>query len=150
MIAFPRLLLGLFLVVAMPAAMAAAQDKAPAQKVVVQVSENDPKTMNLALNNVQNLIAYYKEKGETVQVEIVSFGPGLHMLREDTSPVKDRISTLAMSDPEIQFSACNNTLNGMAKQEGKTPPLISEAKLIPSGVVRIVELQKEGYAYLKP
>ena len=150
MIAFPRLLLGLFFVLAMPAAIAAAQDKAPAQKVVVQVSENDPKTMNLALNNVQNLIAYYKEKGETVQVEIVSFGPGLHMLREDTSPVKDRISTLAMSDPEIQFSACNNTLNGMTKQEGKTPPLISEAKLIPSGVVRIVELQKAGYAYLKP
>ena len=46
--------------------------------------------MNLALNNVRNITEYYKEKGETVAIEVVTYGPGLHMLRSDTSPVTPR------------------------------------------------------------
>jgi len=39
---------------------------------------------------------------------------------------------------------------GMSKQEGKDVPLMSEAKLAPSGVVRLIELQEKGYAYIRP
>ncbi len=107
--------------------------------------------MNLALNNVQNLISYYKDKGEKVQIEVVAFGPGLHMLRQDTSPVKDRVAAISVANPEVQFSACSNTLANMTKQEGgNTPPLVSEAKPVVAGVARIVELQKQGYLYLRP
>ena len=127
-----------------------AQEQSGIDKVVFQVDENDPKVMNLALNNVQNLLAYYKEKGRKVQIEIVTYGPGLNMLRQDTSPVKDRISALALENQDLQFSACGNTLEGMTKREGKKPPLISEAKLVPAGIARIVELEKQGYAYVKP
>jgi hypothetical protein len=67
-------------------------ESVPAAKhrVAVQVNQNDKGVMDLALNNARNIIDYYKEKGETVAVEIVTYGPGLHMLRADTSPVKDR------------------------------------------------------------
>jgi intracellular sulfur oxidation DsrE/DsrF family protein len=64
--------------------------------------------------------------------------------------VKERISTISTAKPEVQFSACNNTLTNMTKQEGKTPALVSEAKLVAAGVVRIVGLQKHGYIYLRP
>ena len=37
-------------------------------KVAVHVNENDPKVMNIALNNVQNLTNYYESKGDTVEV----------------------------------------------------------------------------------
>jgi uncharacterized protein len=146
---FRMLLAGLVFAAALPFA-AIAQEGAKTDQVVVQVNENDPKTMNLALNNIQNLIAYYKDKGEKVQIEVVTFGPGLHMLRQDTSPVKERVTSMSAANPELQFSACGNTLSGMAKQEGAKPELVSEAKLIPSGVARIVELQKTGYLYLRP
>ncbi|MGB0083917.1 MAG: hypothetical protein WBP94_00890 [Rhodomicrobiaceae bacterium] len=129
---------------------ASAEEQTAVDKVVVQVDENDPKIMNLALNNVQNLLAYEKQNGKKVQVEIVTYGPGLNMLRADTSPVKDRISALALENPDIQFSACGNTLEGMTKHEGKKPPLVSEAKLVPAGIARIVELEKQGYAYIRP
>src|SRR5215831_178947 len=43
--------------------------------------------MNLALNNATNVTKYYKDLGEKVKVEVITFGPGLHMLRADTSPV---------------------------------------------------------------
>jgi len=38
----------------------------------------------------------------------------------------------------------------MAKQEAKDVPLLSEARVVPSGVVRLMELQSEGYAYIHP
>ena len=119
-------------------------------KVVIQVSDSDPKQINLALNNARNVVEYYASKGETVDIEIVAFGPGLHMLRSDTSPVKQRIAEMSLETPSVSFVACGNTQVNMAKQEGKDIPLISEARVVPSGVIRIIELQKSGYAYLRP
>jgi uncharacterized protein len=145
-----RLFASFLLVLGLSSAIAAAQDAAGGDKIVIQVNDDAPKGLNLALNNVQNLIAYYKEKGEKLQIEVVTYGPGLHMLREDTSPVKDRVASISLASPEVQFTACGNTLAGMTKQEGTKPPLVAEAKLHPSGVARIVELQKAGYIYIKP
>lgn len=122
----------------------------PAHKLALQVNDNNPQAMNLALNNARNVVEYYKAKGQTVAIEIVTFGPGLHMLREDTSPVKQRIATMALENPGIAFIACANTQSNMGKQENKEITLISEAKLMPSGVVRLMELQKQGYAYIRP
>ncbi|HZT47343.1 MAG TPA: DsrE family protein [Hyphomicrobiaceae bacterium] len=119
-------------------------------KVAIQVNQNDPAVMNLALNNAKNIIDYYKAKGETVAIEIVTYGPGLHMLRADTSPVKDRISPMALENPEVKFIACGNTQANQSKAEGKPITLINEAKVMPSGVVRLMELQKQGYAYIRP
>src|ERR1700675_3469020 len=65
-----------------------------AHRVVFQVDQNDPAVMNLALNNATNVVEYYRAKGENVEVDIVTYGPGLHMLRVDTSPVQDRIRRL--------------------------------------------------------
>ena len=66
-----------------------------AHRLVLQVNTNEPAMMNLALNNATNVEQYYKNIGEKVEIEIVTFGPGLHMLRDDTSPVKDRIKAIA-------------------------------------------------------
>ena len=119
-------------------------------KVAIQVNQNDKAVMDLALNNAKNVIDYYKQKGETVAVEIVTYGPGLHMLRADTSPVKERIAPMSLENPNLKFIACGNTQANQAKAEGKPVTLISEAKVMPSGVVRLMELQKLGYAYIRP
>jgi intracellular sulfur oxidation DsrE/DsrF family protein len=122
----------------------------PAYRVAIQVSENDPKIMNLALNNAKNIADYYKGKGQKVAIEIVTYGPGLHMLRGDTSPVKQRIGEMSLALQEISFAACGNTQVNMARQESKDVPLLSEARVVPSGVVRLMELQRGGYAYIRP
>lgn len=121
-----------------------------AHKLVLQVNENKPEIMNLALNNAQNVIEHYKKLGETTQVEIVTFGPGLHMLRDDTSPVKARIQQMSLENPALAFIACANTQERQSKAEQKPITLIAEAKVQPSGVVRLMELQSKGYAYIRP
>jgi len=119
-------------------------------RLVLQVNVNDPATMNLALNNATNVAQYYKDRDEKVAIEVITFGPGLHMLRADTSPVKARIAALALSSPEISFNACGNTRENMSKAESKEIPLISEAKVVKSGVVRVMELQEQGWTYVRP
>jgi hypothetical protein len=118
-------------------------------RVAIHVDDNDPRVMNLALNNAKNVLEYYEAKKETVAIEIVAYGPGLHMLRSDTSPVKQRVGEMSMA-PQISFAACGNTRANMAKLEAKDIPLLSEARVVPSGVVRLMELQKRGYAYIHP
>ena len=119
-------------------------------KVAIQVNQNDKAAMDLALNNAKNIADYFKAKGETVAIELVAYGPGLHMLRSDTSPVKERISVMSLENPNMTFAACGNTQANQAKAENKPVTLISEAKVTPSGVVRLMELQKQGYAYIRP
>ena len=123
-----------------------------AHRLVLQVNTDDPAMMNLALNNATNVAQYYKDIGEKVKIDIVTYGPGLHMLRADTSPVRDRIKSLKeLAFPsKVQFSACNNTKEGMEKKEGHAIPVLSEAVVVPSGVVRLMELQEAGWSYLRP
>jgi len=121
-----------------------------AAKVVLHVNQNDPAVMNLALNNAQNVASHYKAANQPVVIEVVAYGPGLHMLRSDTSPIKPRLASFTLEQPEIRFSACQNTQNNMSKVEGKPVPLVSDAKVVPSGVVRLMELQQQGFAYIKP
>ena len=130
---------------------ALAADTKP-HRVAIQVNQNDPQVMNLALNNATNVLEYYRGKNEDVEIDIVTYGPGLHMLRSDTSPVQDRLKRLKeMAFPsKVQFSACNNTKQGMEKTEGKAISVVSDATIVPSGVVRIMELQEQGWSYVRP
>jgi len=122
----------------------------PMHKVAIHVDENDPARMNLALNNVANVNKYYDSIGESVEIELVAYGPGLHMFRTDTSPVKERISVMSLELDNLTFSACGNTQNAMQKKAGKDIVLIDEANVVPSGVVQLIELQEQGYAYVRP
>jgi len=129
-------------------ALLASVASAAEYKLAIQVSDNDPAKMNIALNNAQNVQQYYEAKGDTVQVEIVAYGPGLQMYTMN-SPVKDRIDALSL-DSHYTFAACGNTHAKMEKKAGKKVALLDAATMTPSGVVRLMELQADGYAYVRP
>jgi intracellular sulfur oxidation DsrE/DsrF family protein len=133
------------------ASTALAADSKP-HRIAIQIDQNDPQIMNLVLNNATNVVEYYRAKNEAVDVDIVAYGPGLHMLRADTSPVQDRVKRLKdMAFPgKIQFSACNNTRQGMEKAEGHAIPILADATVVPSGVVQLMELQEQGWSYIRP
>ena len=149
---FKRNLLPFFMLFALVLGVLSAPVYADGQnhKVAIHVDENDKGRMNLVLNNAQNVNKYYQSKGDTVDIEIVTYGPGLHMLRADTSPVKARIAAMSLELDNITFSACGNTHAKMTKKSGKKVTLISEAKMVPSGVIRLIELQENGWSYIRP
>jgi intracellular sulfur oxidation DsrE/DsrF family protein len=133
-----------------PAKISAPASQKQPHRVAVQINVNDPAVMNLALNNVSNVAKHYHEIGEKAEIEVVAFGPGLHMLRDDTSPVKARIKSMSETMPQVAFSACGNTRENMARAEAKDIALISQARVVKAGVVRLMELQERGWSYLRP
>ena len=144
---FRRLATAAALSIALASSALAADGKT--HRVAIQVDQNDPAVMNMVLNNATNVIEYYRAKSEDVDVEIVAYGPGMHMLRTDTSPVADRIKKLKEMG-KVQFSACNNTKQNMEKTEGHAISILPEATIVPAGVVRLMELQEQGWSYVRP
>jgi uncharacterized protein len=119
-------------------------------RLALHVDQSDIAQMNLALGNASNVIEHYRSQGEDVDIEIVAYAQGLHMLREDTSPVKERIKALRAKMPSVVFSVCNNTRLRMEKEEGRKLAFVPEAAIVPSGVVRLMELQEQGWSYVRP
>jgi len=144
--------LGLVLALAayvLPATDAAAGSKAD-HHLVIHVDDNDKGKMNIAMNNAANVTQYYADKGQKVEIEIVAYGPGLNMLRPGKSPVEGRIKDFAGSFDNISFAACGNTMKGMSKKEGAQVTVYDFAKVVPSGVVQIMERQDQGWHYIRP
>ncbi len=141
------------LAVALMAALMAAQGALAEGKVhhvAIHVDQSDPKVQNIALNNAINVTKYYEAQGDTVVIEMVAYGPGLTMLIPGKSPVEDRIKTMSLQFENLSFSACGNTHRKMSAKAGKDIPIMDEASMVPSGVVRLIELQEQGYAYIRP
>jgi intracellular sulfur oxidation DsrE/DsrF family protein len=113
--------------------------------VVIQVSQDDPARWHLVLNNVQNMLNYLGE--DQIQIVVVSYGPGLKMLLPK-SRMGRRIA--ALSNEGVEFDACHNTMEHMARKLGHMPTLVPDAVIVPAGVIRIVQLESHGFTYIKP
>jgi intracellular sulfur oxidation DsrE/DsrF family protein len=122
--------------------------EARTHRVVIQVTQNDPAVMNMALNNAENLTKYFQDKGEKVEIEFVAYGAGLNMFRSDTSPVKDRLA--ALSGKNITFSGCGSTMANQSRMEQKDITLVPEAHVVAAGIARVVELEENGWTYVRP
>jgi len=114
-------------------------------KIVIQVSTDDPRTQKIALNNAVNMQKLYGI--DNIDIEIVAYGPGLGLLTSKSGQAS-RMTSLAMQD--ITFSACGNTMKKVAKKSGKMPELLEGVDQVTAGVARIMELQQQGYAYIRP
>jgi intracellular sulfur oxidation DsrE/DsrF family protein len=110
--------------------------------VVFHISTGDGFAQKLILNNAQNLQNFYG--ADKVAIEVVAYGPGLRTLFSESTNSR-RIKRMA--DNGITFSACANTMKAMGRD---TPSLHSSAKVVPGGVVRIMELQEAGWTYIRP
>ena len=114
-------------------------------KIVIQVSTDDARTQKIALNNAVNVQKLYGM--DNVAIEIVAYGPGLGILTTK-SKESARVKSLAMQN--IKFSACGNTMAKIEKKTGKKPELTEGVGTVKAGVARIMALQEQGYAYLRP
>ena len=120
------------------------------RKIVMHVNFAGEEALTLVLNNLENIADYYRERGIAIELRVICHGPGLHLLRRDTSPVLERLLDIAAQRAELGFYACSNTLERMTRAEGKQPELVEPAVPVPAGLPEIVELQAAGWVYLKP
>lgn len=122
--------------------LAFAQAATPAKnRALFQVTDNDPARWTMILNNMQNLREGVG--GEPVEIELVAYGPGIHMLKSD-SPVKQRIAEALKSG--VKVNSCQNTMHNLKL----TPAdMLPEIGYVPSGVVEVMRKQQQGWAYIR-
>lgn len=129
----------LLLVLALFALNASAQEK---QRVVFQVSDNDPAKWTLALNNARNV---QQDLGaDKVEIEIVAYGPGLNMLKLE-SPVAPRLA--AAQDANVKLLACENTMRNTKVTKDH---MYGGIAYVQAGVTHLMKRQREGWAYIRP
>lgn len=115
------------------------------QDIVIQMSKGGPAQWNMYLHMVQNILKFFGDG--KARIVVVAYGPGLRMLLPN-SPVASRIESL--DDRGVEFDACHNSMVGMSKKLGHLPKLVPEAVIVPSGLVRITQLEHAGFDYVKP
>lgn len=143
-----KLLLCLMLGLAMPMLSHAAapvettQVRVEPLKIVIQVSDGDAKKWNLALNNALNV---QKEVGKAAStIEIVTFGPGINMLKFD-SEVSGRVQEALAAGMHIVV--CENSMQGL---QLKREDMLAGVGYVKAGVVELARKQQAGYAYIRP
>jgi intracellular sulfur oxidation DsrE/DsrF family protein len=111
-------------------------------RVVIQVSDSDQGKWNLALNNAKNI---QTDLGApNVDIEIVTYGPGIDMLKLD-SPVGGRIGEATTA--RVKVIACENTMRG---QKLTRADMLNGISYVPAGVVELMSRQQQGWAYIRP
>lgn len=114
----------------------------PANRLVLQVSDEGEKKWNAVLNNVRNIQAEVGK--DRIAIEVVAYGAGLDMLTAD-SLVANRVEE-AMAEG-VRFVACGNT---MARRHLGKEDLIAGTEVAQAGIVRLMQRQQQGWAYVRP
>ena len=130
---------------------AKALDEEGEHHLALQISDNSEQKMTTVLNVATNISKYYADRGEEIEIRIIAFNAGLHMLREDTSPVLERLNSFGQSMPNVSFVACGNTLAGMTRKAGGvTPPIVEFAEHVEAGVGELITLNEIGWTIIRP
>ena len=126
------------------AAPALAQQKKSAarQRVVFQVSDNDPARWQLALNNARNVQTDLGK--DKVQIEIVAYGPGIEMMKAESKVAGGLAGAL---DSSVGLIACENT---MQNNKVSRDDMYAGISFVQAGVTHLMKRQQEGWAYIRP
>jgi intracellular sulfur oxidation DsrE/DsrF family protein len=122
------------------------QDKPFAEhKVVLQLSDNDPKKQGLVISVANNLLKFYDP--DKVAIEVVAFGPGIDLLRPE-NPYRKAVESLVAQG--VRVDICINTVDTIERESGKRPEFIAAATPVQVGVGQILFLAENGYTLVKP
>lgn len=117
-------------------------------RLVLHLSTNDKYRMNVALNEIDNLLAESKRTQQKVNVEILANGKGMNLLRADTSVYAGRIKSLQEKYDNLLFQACGKTIARMKKEHGLDIQLLPNTQIVPSALGQRIRRQKEGWTYI--
>lgn len=124
--------------------------QAISHRMVIHVDSPDQEVMVEALHNATNAIDTIRAQGGTVTIEIVANGRGTTMFVERLSPVRDEVRRIHAAYPDLVMSACAISLAHTEAAMKQKLTVLAEARVVPSGAVRIMELQEQHWSYLKP
>lgn len=114
-------------------------------RLVLQLSDDDAKKQSLVISVAYNLLKFYGP--DKIAIEVVTFGPGIALLRAD-SPNRKYVDSLMAQG--VQFDLCMNTVDTIKRETGHVPPFNPNARPVEAGVAQILALTEKGYTLVRP
>jgi intracellular sulfur oxidation DsrE/DsrF family protein len=114
-------------------------------RIALQLSDNDPKKQGLVISIAYNLLKAYDP--DKIAIEVVTFGPGIDLLRPENSNRKLVESLVAQG---VRFDVCLNTVDTIERETGHRPDIIPVATPVQVGVGQILTLTENGYTLVRP
>ncbi len=156
---FKQLLMAILLVTSLAGSVAIAEDGV--RKVVYHADFADPRRFSAMLTSINNMVLHYQNELIDYDVRIVFVAHGIRFVTNEAlknTPFAEdkamaerresntgRLSTLDTMH-EVKLELCDITRSGIDLDKSK---LLDGVELVPSGVVRIAELQSQGFSYIK-
>ena len=113
-------------------------------KALFHLDWDQEERLSLALANIKNL---FKEiPAQQCEISVVANGAAVKLFKKDNvSRHADTIEELHRLG--VRFKMCRNALanNHIDKQD-----LIDVCEIVPAGILEIIDLQRMGFAYVKP
>lgn len=144
-----------------PPAGAPIESDSELAKVVYHADFADPRRFSAMLASVNNMVTTYESALREHDVRIVFVGHGIRFVTEDKlantpfaedaalrarrAELRDRLAALRDLHG-VKLELCDITRQATRLPKDK---LAEGVTLVPSGVVRLAELQRRGYAYIK-
>ncbi|MDD3518033.1 MAG: DsrE family protein [Chromatiales bacterium] len=135
--------------------------RAEEAKVVYHADFSDPRRVSAMLTSINNMVTHYADNLLDYDVRIVFVAHGIRFVTDDRlegtpfaedaelaerrDNLKGRLASLH-SVHGVKLELCDITRSQIGLDAGK---LLDGVTLVPSGVVRITELQRQGFAYIK-
>lgn len=111
-------------------------------KVVFHLDLDDAKILRIALTNMENL----RKAKPAARIILLANGPAVQFFQQNADGENlSRIAAL-IQDGVLVF-LCQNALNAFAIPAEN---IFTDCAIVPAGVVALIELQQQGYAYIKP
>lgn len=112
-------------------------------RAVFHLDAHDDKIFALSLTNVSNLLKAVTDSH--YDVVMLFNGPAVQLLHQEGCTLQEEVHTLQQQ--RVSFKVCRNALEkfGMSDTD-----LLAGCSIVPAGIVELIVLQQDGYAYIKP
>ncbi|ALA60348.1 DsrE family protein [Nitrospira moscoviensis] len=141
-----RMVLGVLLAAVLPSSGSAIaeSDAVTRHRIVMHVNSGDEQVQRGVLSNIRNL---YQELGrERLALEVVAHGAGLNLLTKNKTAFGGDLAKLH-AEFGVQYTACSNTMKALRLTRSDLIEGVGDT--VPA-MVRLMERQEQGWAYIKP
>lgn len=115
-------------------------------KVVFHVNTDADGPFQTACINIQNMLKDSEAIEHGADIILLLNGPAILRLKNNAN--RNDLDTVSMlAEKGVRFQICNNSLTKFELSKNDMHP---SCEVVPAGVMALIKLQADGYAYIKP
>ena len=118
-------------------------------RVLLHLTTDNPKRLQVVLDEAETLLAQYAQTNQPLQMQILTNGSGLNLLRADTSAYSQRVRAMQARYKNLVFVACGTAIKRLQEEKKLNVQLLPDVDITPSALGEVMRKQGEGWTYIK-